>query len=76
LEFGADAGVGGGGVRPFGVGGKLDLAALGYHVGDGGFELAAGFGGFALRAGLVALHALVIRQRLSQRTVKILSEAG
>ena len=67
LELGADAGVGGVGVRPFGVGGKLDFTALGHNVGDGRFELPAGRGGTALRAALVALRALETGQRLLER---------
>ena len=67
LEFGADAGVGRVGVRPFGVGGKLDFASLADDVADGGFELFAGGGGPALRAGLAALHVFVIFQRLGER---------
>lgn len=63
MEFHADAGVGGVGVRPVGVGAKLDFAALGHDVRDGGFGQFACGGRTALRAGLVALQAFVIVQR-------------
>ena len=46
-EFAADAGVGRVAGGPFGVGGKLNLAAAGNDAFDGGFQGRAGGGGVA-----------------------------